>query len=79
MVLANIAGRSLTDPRFAPVWREIDRRALPVLVHPTDLPGIDAMDMRQYDLSWSVGFIADTTLAFTRMIFDGFLDLLSRT
>ena len=33
------------------------------------------MDMKKYDLSWSVGFIADTTLAFTRIIFDGFLDL----
>jgi aminocarboxymuconate-semialdehyde decarboxylase len=75
MVLANIAGRSLTDPLFSPVWAEIDRRALPVLVHPTDLPGIDQMDMKKYDLSWSVGFIADTTLAFTRIIFDGFLDL----
>src|SRR5215472_10464267 len=75
MVLANIAGRSLTDPLFAPIWAEIDRRALPVLVHPTDLPGIDQMDMKKYDLSWSVGFIADTTLAFTRIIFDGFLDL----
>ena len=75
MVLANIAGRSLTEPLFAPVWQAIDRRALPVLVHPTDLPGIEQMDMRKYDLSWSVGFIADTTLAFTRIIFDGFLDL----
>jgi len=75
MVLANIAGKSLTDPHFAPIWEEIDRRRLPVLVHPTDLPGIDQMDMKKYDLSWSVGFMADTTLAFARMIFDGFLDL----
>ncbi len=37
MVLANISGRSLTDPLFAPIWAEIDQRALPVLVHPTDL------------------------------------------
>lgn len=74
MVLANIAGRSLTDPFFARVWEEIDRRALPVLVHPTDLPGIDYMDMNKYDLSWSVGFTSDTTLAFARIIFDGFLD-----
>ena len=28
----------------------------------------------RYDLSWSVGFMFDTTLAITRMIFDGFLD-----
>ena len=75
IVLANVAGRSLTDPFFAPIWSEIDRRQLPVFVHPTDLPGIERMDMGQYDLSWSVGFIADTTLAITRMLFDGFFDL----
>ena len=74
MVLANVAGRSLTDPFFAPVWAEIDRRRLPVLVHPTDPPGAQVMDMTQFDLSWSVGFMFDTTLAFTRMIFDGFFD-----
>ena len=33
------------------------------------------MDMGNYDLSWSVGFMFDTTLALTRMIFDGFFDL----
>jgi len=74
MVLANVAGRSLTEPAFEPVWAEIDRRALPVLVHPAEPPGADLMDMGQYDLSWSVGFMFDTTLAITRMIFDGFLD-----
>jgi aminocarboxymuconate-semialdehyde decarboxylase len=75
MVLANIAGRSLNDPLFAPIWAEIDARALPVLVHPTDPPGADLMDMGKYDLSWSVGFMFDTTLAITRMIFDGFFDV----
>ena len=75
MVLANVAGRSLNDPFFAPIWAEIDRRALPVLLHPTDPPGVDSMDMGEFDLSWSVGFMFDTTLAITRMIFDGFFDL----
>jgi aminocarboxymuconate-semialdehyde decarboxylase len=74
MVLANVAGRSLTDPLFAPIWAEIDRRGLPVLVHPTDPPGVDLMDMTKFDLSWSVGFMFDTTLAITRMIFEGFFD-----
>jgi aminocarboxymuconate-semialdehyde decarboxylase len=74
MVLANIAGKSLTDPMFAPIWAEIDKRALPVLVHPTDPPGVDYMDMTKFDLSWSVGFMFDTTLAITRMIFEGFFD-----
>ena len=74
MVLANVAGRSLTDPMFAPVWAAIDQRKLPVLVHPTDPPGVDLMDMTKFDLSWSVGFMFDTTLAITRMIFEGFFD-----
>lgn len=74
MVLANITGKSLTDPMFAPVWAEIDRRKLPVLVHPTDPPGVDLMDMTKFDLSWSVGFMFDTTLAITRMMFEGFFD-----
>jgi aminocarboxymuconate-semialdehyde decarboxylase len=74
MVLANVAGRSLTDPFFAPIWKSIDERALPVLVHPTDPPGADLMDMTKFDLSWSVGFMFDTSLAITRMIFEGFFD-----
>jgi aminocarboxymuconate-semialdehyde decarboxylase len=74
MVIANVAGRSLTEPAFEPIWAEIDHRALPVLVHPGEPPGTDLMDLHRYVLSWSVGFMFDTTLAITRMIFDGFLD-----
>ena len=74
MVLANVAGRSLTDPMFAPIWAAIDQRGLPVLVHPCGPPGVDFMDMTKFDLSWSVGFMFDTTLAITRMIFEGFFD-----
>ena len=74
MVLANIDGRSLTDPLFAPVWQEIDRRALPVLVHPTAPPGTPEMDLRAYNLIASIGFMFDTSLAVARMMFDGFFD-----
>ena len=74
MVLANVAGRALTDSAFEPVWRAIDARGLPVLVHPTEPPGTSAMDMRRYSLASTVGFMFDTTLAITRMVFDGFLD-----
>jgi aminocarboxymuconate-semialdehyde decarboxylase len=74
MVLANIDGRSLTDPLFAPVWAEIDRRELPVLLHPTSPVGVEQMDISSYHLVWSVGFTFDTTLALARMIMDGFFD-----
>ena len=74
MVLANIAGRSLTEPHFAPIWREIDRRSLPVLVHPTAPPGTSELDLQAYNLIAQVGFMFDTSLAIARMIYDGFVD-----
>jgi len=74
MVLANIGGKSLTDPHFAPIWQEIDRRGLPVLVHPTAPPGTPDLDMRVYNLIASIGFMFDTSLSVARMIFDGFFD-----
>lgn len=74
MVLANIGGESLANERFVPIWREIDRRSLPVLVHPTSPPGVEHMDMSRYNLVAAVGFAFDTTLAIARLVFAGFLD-----
>jgi len=74
MVLANIDGVSLTDKKFSSVWKEIDRRALPVLVHPSAPPGTAELDVMRYNLIASVGFMFDTSLAVARMIFDGFFD-----
>ena len=74
IVLANVDGASLIDPRFAPVWEAIDRRGLPVLVHPTTPPGVEELDMERYNLVAAVGFMVDTTLAVARMIYDGFFD-----
>lgn len=78
MVLANIAGKPLTDPAFVPIWDRIDALGLPVLVHPTIPPGAPDMALGSYDLSWNTGFVFDTTLAVGRMILDGFLDRYQR-
>jgi aminocarboxymuconate-semialdehyde decarboxylase len=64
----------LTDPAFEAIWRAIDARALPVLVHPTAPPGVAAMDMQRFQLTASIGFTFDTSLAVSRMIYDGFFD-----
>lgn len=74
MVLANIGGRSLTDPVFEDIWKAIDDRSLPVLVHPTDPPGASEMDMGGHNLIPPVGFTFDTSLAIARCIYDGFFD-----
>jgi aminocarboxymuconate-semialdehyde decarboxylase len=74
MVLANIDGKPLTDPLFEPIWREIDRAKLPVLIHPTAPPGVEAMGMHEFQLTASIGFTFDTSLAVSRMMLDGFFD-----
>ena len=74
MVLANIDGRPLTGDAFATIWSAIDAKGLPVLVHPTAPPGVDAMDMVRFQLTASIGFTFDTSLAVSRMIYDGFFD-----
>ena len=74
MVLANIDGRDLTDPLFAAIWQAIDDEGLPVLVHPTAPQGVEAMRLDHYGLVPPVGFVVDTTVAFSRLILDGFLD-----
>lgn len=74
MVLANVDGRPLTDPFFAPVWKAIDAQKLPVLVHPTAPPGVREMQMSEFQLVASIGFTFDTTLAVARMLYDGFFE-----
>jgi len=74
MVLGSIDGKQLVDEQFAPVWEEIDRLGLPVLVHPTAPVGVREMQMETFNLIPPVGFMFDTTLAFAHMIFSGFLD-----
>jgi aminocarboxymuconate-semialdehyde decarboxylase len=74
MVLANIDGASLTNRVFSSIWKEIDRRGLPVLLHPSAPPGTKQLDVMKYNLVASTGFMFDTTLAVSRLIFDGFFD-----
>jgi len=74
MVLANVNGQPLTDPFFERIWSAIDALALPVLVHPTAPPGVGEMNMARFQLTASIGFTFDTSLAIARMIYDGFFD-----
>jgi len=75
MVLAHIRERQLIDPHFAPIWAEIDRRTLPVLVHPTTPYGATESGIQnvRYLLA-SLGFTYDTTLAICQLVMTGFLE-----
>jgi len=74
IMFANVEGRPLTDPPFAPIWAEIERSGMPVLLHPTLPPGAKQMHLHDYHLIATVGFMFDSTIAVARMIFDGFFD-----
>ena len=62
----------MIDPDLKPICREIDRRNPPVLIHPATPPG--SQDMKLGRLLPTIGFTFGTSLAISRMIFDGFLD-----
>jgi len=74
MQIANVVGEDLTHEKYAPVWAEIDRLKLPVLIHPSAPQGTRDMHLDEFGLVPPIGFMIDTTLAFARMILSGFID-----
>jgi aminocarboxymuconate-semialdehyde decarboxylase len=66
----NIDGTPIDDPRFDPFYEEANRRGAVMFIHPMVPPGIEAMS--QYALAPLVGFMFDTTLAVSRLIFSDF-------
>lgn len=70
LIGANIDGTPIDDPRFDPFYEEANRRSAVMLIHPMVPAGVEAMN--QYALAPLVGFMFDTTLAVSRLIFSNF-------
>lgn len=71
IILANVNDQHLDHERYEPLWKALNERRLPVLLHPTVPPGVEAMGMDRYGLVPALGFMIDTTLAVTRMVLAG--------
>ncbi len=69
---ANVAGRSLDDEAFWPVYEELNRLRLPVLIHPMVPEGAEMLG--DFFLISAVGFMFDTTAAVARLLFKGVLE-----
>lgn len=69
---SNIDGRPIDDPAFDAFYAEADRRATTLFIHPMVPAGIEVMN--PYALAPLVGFMFDTTLAVSRLIFSGFFE-----
>jgi aminocarboxymuconate-semialdehyde decarboxylase len=69
MVFSNVNHVALADDRFLPLWKKADELGAVIYIHPTDPLGVDAM--LDYWLMPLVGFLFDTTLAASKLVFSG--------
>ena len=69
MVFSNVNHVALADELFAPLWKKADELGAVIYIHPTDPLGVDAM--LDYWLMPLVGFLMDTTLAASKLVFSG--------
>jgi aminocarboxymuconate-semialdehyde decarboxylase len=71
---SNIDGIQMNDPRLEPIWQRINRDKLMVFEHPMFPHDADSPVMREFELPLRLGFVNDTTLAATRMIYGGIFE-----
>jgi aminocarboxymuconate-semialdehyde decarboxylase len=69
MVFSNVNHVALSDESFAPLWKKADELGAVIYIHPTDPLGVDAM--LDFWLMPLVGFLFDTTLAASKLVFSG--------
>jgi aminocarboxymuconate-semialdehyde decarboxylase len=72
MVFSNVNHVALAEERFWPLWKKADELGAVIYIHPTDPLGVDAM--LDYWLMPLVGFLFDTTLAASKLVFSGVVD-----
>ncbi len=72
MVFSNVNHVALADERFAPLWRKANELGAVIYIHPTDPAGVEAM--LEYWLMPLVGFLMDTTLAASKLVFSGVVE-----
>ncbi|MDX3748501.1 amidohydrolase family protein [Streptomyces sp. AK08-02] len=66
------AGRALTDPAFAPVWQELDRRGTVMYLHPAG-DGVASPQITDHHLTWMVGAPVEDTVVAAQLITRGFV------
>ncbi len=69
MIGSNAAGKTMNHPDFEPLWAKLDALHFAVIEHP--MFPVSTVDMEEFELPLRVGFVFDTTLAATRMIYGG--------
>jgi aminocarboxymuconate-semialdehyde decarboxylase len=69
MLFSNVNGVSLADERYWPLYETANELGAILHIHPTNPVNVDAM--REYWLMPLVGFLFDTTVAASHLVFSG--------
>ncbi len=69
MLFSNVNGVGLDDERFRPLYEVANERDAVLMIHPTSPVGVEAMS--EYWLMPLNGFLFDTTLAASKLVFSG--------
>jgi aminocarboxymuconate-semialdehyde decarboxylase len=69
---SHVGGRELGDKAFWPVYELLERRGLPLFIHPHHVAGMDRL--QEFYLSNLIGNPLDTTIASANLIFSGVLE-----
>lgn len=69
-ITTTVAGRSVADPSFAPLYEELNRRGTVLYLHPAGA-GAHTRMITDYQLTWMIGAPIEDTIAAAHMIVKG--------
>ena len=72
MLFSNVNGVALADARYLPLYEKANQLGAVLYIHPESPVGVEAMT--DYWLMPLVGFLMDTTLAASKLVFAGIVD-----
>ena len=74
LLFSNVNGRPLDDPAYFPLFEKAVELDVPLFLHPTNPAAIEFI--ADYRLTAILGFLFDTTVAVTRLVFAGVFEKL---
>jgi aminocarboxymuconate-semialdehyde decarboxylase len=70
----HVEGVELADPKFHPVWAKAEELGCLIFIHPVRTPEFAKRLAGNGELTNTIGFPLDTTIALSHLIFEGTLD-----
>ena len=76
-IYSNVAGKALDAPEFRPVFREMERLAKPIWIHPArtaSFPDYQTEQQSLYEIWWTFGWPYESSAAQARIVFSKMFD-----